>query len=167
MKLPCNIPAPRRQAGIMLIECLVYISVFAILLGLATGTFYFCWDHTRAVVYATDQIESAVRAGERWRADIRNATGAIAVEASDDGETVHIPEAGKEILYRFKAGEIRRQTASASFSEVLLPAVTHSSVKTDPRGEINAWRWDVELKPRRKETHLPLKFTFEAVQPKS
>ena len=32
----------------------------------------------------------------------------------------------------------------------------------DTRGTVTAWRWELELKPRRKETHLPLRFTFEA-----
>jgi hypothetical protein len=33
---------------------------------------------------------------------------------------------------------------------------------------VTAWRWEVELTPRRKETHLPLLFTFEAaVKPTS
>jgi Tfp pilus assembly protein FimT len=167
MKLPCHIPRARRQAGILLMECLVYISIFAILLGIGTAAFYFCWDHTRAVVFVTNDIESALRAGERWRADVRNATGPIAVETANDGETVRIPEAGKEILYRFHDGEIRRQTASSDFSELLLPKVKSSVVKADTRGQINAWRWELEVTPRRKETVMPLLFTFEAVQPHS
>lgn len=32
----------------------------------------------------------------------------------------------------------------------------------DKRGPVSAWRWELELKSRRKETHLPLRFTFEA-----
>ena len=29
------------------------------------------------------------------------------------------------------------------------------------RGAVSAWRWELELLPCRKETHLPLMFTFE------
>ena len=39
-------------------------------------------------------------------------------------------------------------------------------MKPDARGEVRAWRWELELAPRRKETHLPLLFTFEAAQTK-
>ncbi len=46
-----------RYCGILLTECLVYISVFAILSGIATSVFYFCWDHTRAVVSATGELK--------------------------------------------------------------------------------------------------------------
>jgi hypothetical protein len=166
MKLPQTISRTRRLAGIMLVECLVYIAVFAILLGGATTVFYFCWDHTQAVIYATDDIASALRAGERWRVDVRDATGSISVGTTTTGEVVKIPEGEKEIIYHFDSGEVRRQMASSGFSELLLPKVKTSQMKLDARGEVRAWRWELELAERRKETHLPLLFTFEAVQTK-
>jgi hypothetical protein len=39
-------------------------------------------------------------------------------------------------------------------------------MKTEARGSVTAWRWELELTERRKETHLPLRFTFEAAQTK-
>jgi Tfp pilus assembly protein FimT len=167
MKLPLQPSRLRRQAGILLTECLVYIAVFAILLGIGTAVFYFCWDHTRAIVYDTNDIESALRVGERWRADVRSATGPIAVETASDGETVRIPEAGKQVVYLFQKGEIRRQSTPSNFSELLLPSVKTSVVKPDARGQIKAWRWELEVTSLRKDAHLPLLFTFEAVQPSS
>jgi hypothetical protein len=166
MKLPRNISRPRRLAGIMLVECLVYIAVFAILLGGATAVFYFCWDHTQAVIYATDDIDSALRAGERWRADVRDATGEISVETTAVGEVGKIPEGEKEIVYRFESGEVCRQIASENVSQVLLPKVKTSQMKLDSRGTVTAWRWELELTQRRKETQLPLLFTFEAASMK-
>ncbi|MGD1088419.1 MAG: hypothetical protein ABR955_06800 [Verrucomicrobiota bacterium] len=164
MNLPRNISHTRRQAGILLVECMVYIVVFAILLGIGTRVFYFCWDHSKALIYATDDIASALHAGERWRADVRGATGNISVEPTAKGEVVTIPEGAKEILYRFNSGEVRRQIASSEFSELLLPKVKSSQMKMDARGDVTAWRWELELMQRRKETQLPLLFTFEAVQ---
>jgi Tfp pilus assembly protein FimT len=162
MKLHALKPS-RRQAGILLTECLVYIAVFTLLFAIATSAFYICWDHTRATVAVTDNIENALRAGERWRADIRNATGKIEVHPEAGGETVRIPETGKDILYHFKSGELRRQVSTLEFSELLLPRVKVSEMKTDARGIVNAWRWELELMPVHKETSLPLRFTFEAV----
>jgi hypothetical protein len=164
MKLRQNISNVRRCAAILLVECLVYIAVFAILLGVGMGAFYFCWDHSKALIYATDDIAAALRAGERWRADVRGATGKISVETTTAGEVVKIPEEGKEILYRFDSGEVRRQMSSSEFSQLLLPKVKTSQMKLDARGGVTAWRWELELAQRRKETHLPLLFTFEAAQ---
>ena len=164
MNLPRNISSPRRQAGILLVECVVYIAVFAILLGIGTAAFYFCWDHSKALIYATDDIASALRAGERWRADIRGATGKISIEMTAKDEVVKIPEGSKEILYRFNSGAVRRQIASSKFSELLLPKVKSSQMKMAAHGSATAWYWELELVQRRQETHLPLLFTFEAAQ---
>jgi Tfp pilus assembly protein PilX len=164
MNLSRNISHPRHQAGILLTECLVYLAVFTILLGIGMAAFYFCWDHSKALIYATDDVESALRAGECWRADVRAATEKISIETTASGEVVKIPEGEKEIFYRFDSGEVRRQLASSEFSELLLPKVKASQMKMDMRGEVRAWRWELELAQRRKETHLPLLFTFEAAQ---
>ena len=164
MKLSPTISRVRRQAGILLMECLVYMSVFAILLGIGTAAFYYCWDHTRAVVFTTGEIESALHTGERWRADVRSATGTISVETTAAGETVRIPKANGEIRYRFENGELRREMSGGQVSWLLLPKVKASEMKTELRAGVTAWRWELELTPRRKEAALPLRFTFEAAQ---
>ena len=166
MKLPQTISRARRTSGMLLMECLVYIAVFAILLGGATTVFYFCWDHSEALIYATDDIASALHAGERWRADVRAATGKITVETNATGEVVRIPEGARTIFYRFESGEVRRQISASDNPQLLLANVKASQMEMDARGGVSAWRWELELTPRRKETHLPLLFTFEAAQTK-
>ncbi len=155
----------RRHAGMMLLECLVYLFVFAILLGGATAAFYFCWDHSRAVIFATDDIASALHAGERWRADVRAATGKITVETTTTGEVARIPEGARTVSYRFESGEVRRQISTSDYQELLLAKVKTSQMAMDARGTVSAGRWEMELLSRRKEAHLPLLFTFEAVAP--
>jgi hypothetical protein len=162
MKTRLSMPRVGAAAGYLLIECLVYLGVFTVLLGIGYGAFYVCWDYSKALHYATDDINAALHAGERWRADIRNATGKITVEATPEGERLRIPHGTNKIIYNFNAGEVRRQTASSGFSELLLPTVKVSQMVTEKRGPVAAWRWELELTPRRKETHLLLLFTFEA-----
>lgn len=164
MKLCSAISRPGRPVGIMLIECLVYIAVFAILLGVGTAAFFVCWDHSKAIVYATDDITAALQAGERWRADVRGATGKISIEQSASGEVVRIPAPGKEVVYRFASGEVRREFPAANISQLLLPKVNSSQMTEEPRNGVTAWRWELDLVVRRPETHLPLLFTFEAAQ---
>jgi hypothetical protein len=76
---------------------------------------------------------------------------------------VTIPEGGKEISYRLAAGELWRQTSPQNVSQLLLSKVNSSQMQSDPRGQVTAWRWELQLNERRRETHLPLVFTFEAV----
>ena len=162
MKLLPSISRARAQTGVLLIECIVYIGLFAIVIGLGLATFYLCWDNSKALLYATDDIAAALRAGERWRADVRSATGKITVETTPQGEFLRIPHGTSVILYSYNAGEIRRRLVSSNFSESLLPTVQASQMVMDKRGPVSAWRWELELKSRRKEAHLPLRFTFEA-----
>ena len=162
MKLCSSICPARGRTGYLLIECLVYLSVIVVILGVALGAFYVCWDHSKALHYATDDINSALHAGERWRADIRNATGKITAEATPAGEGLRIPRGTDGIIYSFSGGEVRRRLASSGFSELLLPKVKVSQMMRETRGPVTTWRWEVELASRRRETHLPLMFTFEA-----
>ncbi len=148
----------------LLIECLVYIAVFAVLLTGAMTAFYFCWDSSTALIGDTEQIHSALTAGERWRSDVRAATGNISIATTPGGETVKIPEGQNEIDYLFASGQVSRQSGSAK--AVVLSRVKTSGMEMDARGGVTAWRWELELTPRRNETHLPLSFTFEAAQPK-
>jgi hypothetical protein len=162
MKLSPSISCARVRLGYLLLECLVYIAVFAVITGLGLATFYLCWDNSKALRYATDDIAAALRAGERWRADVRGATGQITVENTVTGELLRIPHGTNEVIYRFNAGEIHRQLASSGFAAPMLTAVKASQMMVDRRGPVSAWRWELELKSRHKETRLPLQFTFEA-----
>jgi hypothetical protein len=162
MKLPQHISRSRGALGMMLLECLVYISVFAILLGGATTVFYFCWDHSDALICATDDVASALHTGERWRADVRAATGKIIVETTATGEVVRIPEGARVVSYRFESSEISRQFSASAKPLLLLANVKTSQMEMDTRDTVSAWRWELEMFPRRKEIHLPLRFTFEA-----
>lgn len=164
MKLPKKISAARRHDGVMLIECLVYIAVFAILLGIGTAAFFFCWDHTRATISMTDGIETALRAGENWRADVRAATGKISVETTPAGELVKIPAGENEIIYRLAAGELWRDVPAQNSSQLLFTKVKTSEMNAAAHDGVTAWCWELELIPPRHERHFPLLFTFEAAQ---
>ena len=153
-----------RCAGILLTECLVYIAVFAILTSIGFASFYLCWDHSTALVVATDDIGSALRAGERWRADVRAATGKISVQATPEGELLRIPRGRNEVFYSYHNGAIRRKLASAGSAELVFARVASSQMQTETRDGVTAWCWELELPQRRSETQLPLLFTFEAAQ---
>jgi len=148
----------------MLVECITYFAVFLILSATAMGSFYLCWDHSKALISASDDISAALTAGERWRADVRAASGTINIETTASGEVVKIPESEKEIVYTFDSRQVARQVGAANLPVLLLPRVISSDMELDSRGGVTAWRWELQVAQRRKETHLPLLFTFEAAQ---
>jgi len=167
LRTALNPPAKsRRTAGMLLAECLVYIALFALLTGIGLATFYLCWNHSQALVSDTDDIGAALRAGERWRTDVRRATGMISLEPSATAKRVRIPAGENTIVYLFEAGGVRREVPSVQTSELLLPRVKASEMIVESRGSVTAWRWELELNARRPETRLPLLFTFEAAPTK-
>jgi len=82
---PMNLRRSNRSSGMLFLECLVYIGVFFVLTGLAFEAFYAGWDHHRNLDRNVTDIVRTLRAGERWRADVRAATGAAGVDARRAG----------------------------------------------------------------------------------
>jgi hypothetical protein len=145
-----------------LLEAVIYISVLFILLGAAYMAMYRCIDRSVALRRNGDALASAMEAGERWRADVRAATGPI----QNDNDLLRIPTQRGEVAYRFEDRSILRRISSNSWAEIVT-GVKSSGMQTDHRQQVTAWRWDFELLPVRKDTadtnrFHPL-FTFIAV----
>jgi len=156
--------SPRRhRAGILLVECIVYLAVFALILSGGLAAFYFCWDNSKALIGTTDDLAAALHAGEGWRADIRTATGPIERTAIRNGEDLVIPAGTNIISYRFVADTVTRATTASPGERLVLSHVKLSRMLADPRGDLRAWRWDLKLAPRRAQIKLPLEYTFAAV----
>jgi hypothetical protein len=164
MKLQFDISRNGAQSGITLIECMVYVAVFTMLTGIALGTFYVCWNGFGALIATTDDVSAALRAGEHWRADVRGANGMISVENTASGQVVKIPEDGKQVVYFFGSGEMKRQVDASGPSQLVLVKVKSSEMKAEARDGVKAWQWELELPGRPKGPHVPMLFTFEAVQ---
>jgi len=148
--------------GIMLVDCLVYISLVTVILGIGTLAFFKCWDANNALRRNADDLVRALHAGEQWRADIRLATGPIRQDQTGDMERLRIPVAHGEIVYSISQGELRRHALSGP-DTLLLSDVVQSRMRPDPRQHVTAWRWDVELSRTRRATVVRPLFTFEAV----
>ena len=144
-----------------IIECLVYIGLFAVLLGLGTVAFYRCFDNMKGLRRNADDITRAVHAGELWRNDIRAAARAIQVDETD--QTIRIPQRDREVFYRFADTQVFRKTGADAPWLPLLPKVKSSQMTSDPRAHVTAWRWELELQISRKDTRVRPLFTFLAV----
>lgn len=150
-----------REHGLTLIEMLVYIAVFVVVVGCATITFFDCWDNTKTLRRDADDIARALDIGERWRADVRGATGAVELTATSGAEKFRIPALAGEVTYTFANGEIRRQAGSTAPHTLWLSNVESSQMQSDARGSVAAWRWELELKSTRAERRVRPLFTFE------
>jgi hypothetical protein len=160
MNAPNLLQGSRRRA-FTLLECIVYMSVFAMLLGMALMAFYRCYDHMQAMRRNTDDIGRALHAGEIWRADIRSATNAIQFDVAE--QTVRIPCAAREVSYRFSESQVLRRANADSPWAVLLPRVQVSQMQAESRTHVTACRWDLELQTKNQPVRTRPLFTFLAV----
>lgn len=157
-------PAKGRCArGYTLIEMLVYMGVAFLILGLSSAAMYRSMDASAGLRHNANDISSTLSAGERWRDDVRRATGPLGVEKTGEGETVlHIPQQHGEVVYGFSTNVVTRQVAGGGWTPVL-EQVKASDFVADQRGKVLAWRWEVELLSYRKAmTRTRPLFTFIA-----
>lgn len=155
----------RQLDGIVLIDCLIYLAVFFVIVNLAFAALYRTWDANRAMNRSADDIVAALQAGERWRADIRAATGPITRQADAAGDVLTIPQADGVVIYRWRGQQLSRSAADGKKSAVILQRVQTSRMEADPRGSVVPWRWELELKTSHAKARLHPLFTFLAVPP--
>ena len=153
----------RATSGITLIECLVYISVLFVIVGAGYLALYHATDNTKGLRRNADDIAAALSVGERWRQDIRAATGRIQVENIETNQVVRIPQQQGEVSYEFAAGRLRRQQRADAPWQIVLPRVQASAMAADPRQRVTAWRWDLTIKCASRTVRLKPVFSFAAV----
>jgi Tfp pilus assembly protein PilE len=148
------------RAAFSLVECLVYIALFFVVLGVALGAYYQMDEQSRGFARNSSDIVRTMQAGERWRADVRNATNAAQFEQNLE---LRLATRNGDVSYFFRDGVVWRQSTNESKSTPVLANVKSSLMKADPRSQVKAWRWEIELQSKRtKATVRPL-FTFLAV----
>ncbi len=152
------------ERAITLVECIIYIGVLALIMSLAYNAFYRYLDYSRSLRRNAEDIIRALKAGERWRADVRAASGPVRVEMENHAQALRIPQTNDEVIYLFTAaGDIWRLTQNAPLGQPLLENVKASNMMADPRSRLTVWRWEVELISRKRDLRLRPLFTFEAV----
>jgi len=158
---------PQWQQGIMLVDCLVYLAIWVVVVGLAFSAFYRCMNYSKNLARTADDIARALKAGERWREDVRAASGPlerVSGQASVE-QALHIPQKTGEVIYRFIDGAVLRQSGTNASWIPALTGVKSSRMEKDERQRVVSWRWEVELKNKQKVARVRPLFTFQAVAP--
>jgi hypothetical protein len=161
----CSKPGVDSESGVLLFECIVYIALWAAITALAFSAYYRVLDNSTHLRRSADDIARALRAGEIWRKDIRQASAPIRIVREDGNaeEAWHIPQSSGEVVYFFTGQDLLRRVGEDSSWVPLLRGIRNSSLARDVGREITSWRWEVELMTgKKKPLTLPL-FTFQAV----
>src|SRR5689334_21701286 len=115
----------KTENGFSIIECMVYIALFAIVLDLSFVAYYRYDQHTRNLRRNADDIVRTLHAGDRWREDVR---AAIAPPHAIENGLV-IPQQSGEVTYIFADDVVWRQTSTTRVA--VLKQVKVSTMTTD------------------------------------
>jgi hypothetical protein len=155
-----------QRSAIVLIDLLVYISLLAIVLALIAVVFDKGLQQSAQLQRNISDIERALKAGERWRAEVRSATAPPRIDKVEGVDFFYIPVGTNEIAYSFQSNRVYRFISSKDGWEVALKDVKAAQVFVEAREHASGWRWEVELERRRRTAHVRPLFTFLAVPEK-
>ena len=160
-----QITIARRRDGLMLIECLVYIGLWLTVMGFAFGMFYHAYVNSKQLARNADDMVRVLKAGERWRADVRAARPPQAPTDSpieEDGE-VTLPQVSGWVKYLSEDGRVLRRSPTDPDWREILNGVKSSRMVLEDRGGVAAWRWELELLTHAERPVVRPLFTFLAV----
>jgi hypothetical protein len=153
----------QRIRAYLLLECLVYLSAFTLVVGLSLTVFFRALDYSRELRRSGDDIVRALKAGERWRQDVREAVSPPMPTMHGGVAVLVIPQANDTVTYGLAQGTVWRTSLERSAPEPLLRDVKASRMEPDRRARVAAWRWELELATKKKAPRVKPLFTFLAV----
>jgi hypothetical protein len=162
-----------RNAGMALMDCLIYLVLLALIFGLSVLAFLEVLRNSTELDRVATMTVRALQAGEQWREDVRAVRGTPRLVETNGVIELRLPTANAEISYAFRDGVVSRrssnqsaQSAHAAWQEVVR-FVESSQFSLDRRQHVTAWRWDLTLqrRPEKQSRQLRRVLTFLAVPP--
>lgn len=163
------VPARRgakRCDAFLMIDCLLYIALLSVITGFAFAAFYKCMDIHRDLNRNATDIVRALKAGERWRSDIRESIAAPQFLKEGDFAALEVPKSSGVVVYLFSNGSVWRQENLQAPWKEFLSGIKASRMERSPRERVVAWTWELELRSRKQIVRMPPLFSFVAVSPK-
>lgn len=151
-----------RASAFTLAELLVYIVSLLAVSGVAFTAVNRMWSATGRMGSTVDDTTASLRAGERWRIDLRKASAPPRIE--ENGSVCLLQSGTNRVAWFHFEGRLWRQAGS-------LPAIAWCDrvescrFTPDLRKHVRAHRLELALFKRSSRSPLPLRFDFTAVHP--
>jgi len=153
-----------RRSGLMLMECVMYLGLVMLLVGLAMAALLMAFTQSTHLREGSDHIIKTLQAGEQWRADIRSAVGSPSVVHTATNSTLRLTtSSGGVIDYAFFDQTVWRKVAPRNDWQPLLQRVDASRFIPDQREHVRSWRWELKLVHGKSRPGMMPLFTFKAV----
>jgi hypothetical protein len=152
----------RSEAGVSLIEALVYVALFAVLLTCATRFLTVVYHHNKATASAASYTVAALDAAKHWKRDIANAKGEPKLIRDDLFDVIRIDQAnGNQVSYRVNGTRLERHNGKEWVP--IIRRVASSIMLPDQREHVRAWRWELAMETKSRFLGDPVRFSFTAV----
>jgi len=154
-----------RTQAFMLMECLVYLGVWLVVASVGFALFYQVYTQSKYLTRGIDDVAQTLRAGEQWRAEVRQSTVAPHWEPQSTGTgwDFTLENDGGRIIYRFTGTNVLRSTTTDPHWREVLGRVKASAIERDETPHTLSWRWELELAPRAQRAKVEPRLTFQAV----
>src|SRR4030095_7757724 len=137
-----------RRQGIALLDCIVYMTLLAVILGFAFTAFLDTVSRSTELDYIATSTVQALNAGEQWREDVRHAQSPPQIIAAGERTEMHIRSAAGVTSYAVQDSTLRRRAGEKAPWFDVLTRLKASRFAEDRRKQVTAWRWEVELETR-------------------
>jgi len=165
MNLKRHILNPTHRRGYLLVEMLMYMGLLSMLSVLAYQTYYQADRQAKGIQRNSREISEALYAGERWRADIRQATAVPEWIPSGwrQAMVMRLTTPTGNIDYYFSENQVWRKAGDGP-REPVMPKVKQSRMISEMRGAVRVVCWELEiLSPNPLRAKLRPQFSFLAV----
>jgi type II secretory pathway pseudopilin PulG len=163
---PCSPGAPRSapgERGMLLIHLLVYMAVLAIIMSLASVTFWRAFDSVRQHLQAADEASALLRAGELWRQDVRRTRTAPVIEETSSALHFRLGTADGPVTWSVESNRLVRVAGTDGIPLSWMKKLETAQFVADDRGSVRAWRLEVSLPSPKRGERMPVAFSFIAV----
>jgi hypothetical protein len=154
-------PSPRRNRGVALLDCLVYLTLLACIMGFGFAAFLETVGRSTELDYVATSTVQVLHAGEQWREDVRQSKTPPVIR--ENGTEIELQTSAGIIRYAVQGSTLRRRAGEPSPWVDALSRVKASRFAEERRTRVTAWRWEIELETRQDRERASRVFTFQAV----
>lgn len=147
--------SPARASGATLVEMLVFFSLLLVLMAIGFAAYDRVWFESRQLERRADAVRGLTQFGERWREDIRSASGPPAIHV--DGRGMDIPMGALVVTWRIdgKPAFLSRTAEGERFQLAPWP-LSGGSFSRIPRPNCTGWATDIRLLASRSAPRPPV-----------
>ncbi len=153
-----------RRRHMTLVEVLVYMSLVALVSGLAIRIFFGGMDAAATVRSSSERVLNTFRQGDRWREDIQKAKR---VEAGQDRTALRLVKDNGDIIhYRLQEHDlhrIRHDSENGRTATVVVKKVQNCRFTPFPADNPRGWKMALELQTKQDKSKIDPLFDFIAV----